>query len=116
MPSNVWDLAIVKFIPVSAVTITSETTIWTPGTGLRFRLLGYNLVSTTAVGNIIIKDNTAGATLITLPMPAVAVPTGDVRIGGPGSLGVVSGAINRVLTFTGAATQVVNGYIYGIEE
>lgn len=115
MPSNVWDLAQVKFIAVAA-TITTEQSIWTPATGARFRWLGYNLVSTVAAGNIIVKDNTAGGTILTIPMPAIAIPTGDTRIGGPGSMGLVSGAINRILTFTGASTQVVTGYIYGIEE
>lgn len=115
MPSNVWDLATVKFIAVAA-TVTTEQSIWTPATGARFRWLGYNLVSTTAAGNLIVKDGTAGSTIITLPMPAVGIPTGDTRLGGGGSLGLVSGAVNRILTFTGASTQVVTGYIYGIEE
>lgn len=114
MPSNFLDVVMAgKVILVNGVTITGESTVWTPATGSRFRLLGYNLVSATATGNVTVKDGTGLTTVLLIPMPAVGSPTGFTMIGGQG---IVSGAANRVLTFTGASTQVVTGWLYGIEE
>jgi hypothetical protein len=101
------------FISLNAVSIAAETTIWTPAAGKRFRLMGYQLSSGTVGGNVVLKDNTAGATIMQLPFPAAAgVPLTSPVIGN----GILSGAAGRVLTATGVATQTLSGYIFGCEE
>lgn len=104
-----------KFIPLNGVAINAETTIWTPTTGKKFRLMGYNLTSLGAAGNVVLKDNTAGASLpIVLPFGAVGA---NLNSSYPGmGNGIVSAAANNVLTATGAASQTLSGYLIGTEE
>ncbi len=100
------------FINLSTVAINAETTIWTPAAGKKFRLMGYSLTSGTVGGNVILKDNTAGTTIHTLPFGAAAVPLVSPPMGN----GQLSAAANNVLTATGAATQTLSGVIFGTEE
>lgn len=101
-----------KFIPISAISVATETTIWTPAAGKKFRLMGYQLTSGTVGGNVTLKDNTAGATIGILPFGAAAQPlTSPVLINGYLSL-----ATNNVLTATGTATQTISGFLFGCEE
>ncbi len=101
---NIW-------IPLNAVSINGEVTIWTPAAGKKFRLMGYNLVSGTVAGNVVIKDNTAGTTKLILPFSAAGQDLYD-SFGN----GILSAAANNVLTATGIATQTLSGYLYGTEE
>jgi hypothetical protein len=98
-----------KFKPQSAVTVTSEVTVWTPANGKRFRLIGWDLVCT-ADGSLTFKDNTAGATIYICPVQA-GVP---VRMT-IGMIGIQSAAANNVLTITGP-TGTITGTIFGTEE
>jgi hypothetical protein len=100
------------FKTLSAVTITSETTVWTPAGGKRFRLMGYVLTQTTATGNITVRDNTAGATILIIP----ANTLGAAFAAPPMGNGILSAAANNVLTFQGASTEAVSGYLFGTEE
>lgn len=101
-----------KFIPLSAVSIAAEATLWTPAAGKKFRLMGYQLTSGTVGGNVTLKDNTAGTTITILPFGAAAQPlTAPVLANGYLSL-----AANNVLTATGTATQTISGYLFGCEE
>jgi hypothetical protein len=115
--SLLWDGAVTRrertpnvFKPQSAVLITTETTIWTPASGKKFRLMGYHLVCSVA-GNIVLKDNTAGTTILVIPSAA-----GDggtfVMLGN----GILSAAANNVLTATGPATGTLSGFVFGTEE
>lgn len=104
-----------KFIPLNAVAINAETTIWTPASGRKFRLMGYQLTALGAAGNVVLKDNTAGASLpIVLPFGAIGA---NLSVAYPGmGNGILSAAANNVLTATGAASQTLSGYLLGTEE
>jgi hypothetical protein len=101
-----------KFINLSAVAVTAETTIWTPTAGKRFRLMGYQLTGGVAAGNVVLKDNTAGTTILTIPFGAIAQTLNSPDMGN----GIFSATINNVLTATGAAGQTLSGYLIGCEE
>lgn len=100
------------FINLNAVSIAAETTIWTPTAGKRFRLMGYVLTSGTVGGNVVLKDNTAGTTILVLPFGAAAQPVVSPPMGN----GILSNVIGNVLTATGSATQTISGYLFGCEE
>lgn len=101
-----------KWVTLNAVSIATETTIWTPAAGKRFRLMGYQLTSGTVGGNVLLKDNTAGATISLLPFGAASQPMNNPDMAN----GYLSVAVNNVLTATGTATQTISGYLYGCEE
>lgn len=99
------------FKNASATVITSETTIWTPATGKKFRLMGYCVSQGVATGAITLKDNTAGTTILVIPQNTVGGTTCNSLRNG-----ILSAAANNVLTATGASTETVTGYFYGTEE
>lgn len=101
-----------KFVNINGVAISSETTIWTPASGRKFRVMGYVLTSGTVGGNVVLKDNTAGTTILVLPFGAAAGTIVSPVMGN----GILSAAANNVLTATGAATQTLSGYLFGTEE
>jgi HAMP domain-containing protein len=88
---------------------TTETTIWTPTTGKRFRLMGYHL-TTGAASTLTFKDNTAGTTIFA-SRGGTDVPQ-RVELGN----GILSGAINRVLTVTRGTSATLDGVVWGTEE
>jgi hypothetical protein len=98
------------FKPLSAVLITGETTIWTPTGGKKFRVMGFVITQTVLTGNVTIRDNTAGTTILVIP----AAPVGQSQNISLGN-GILSGAINNVLTAQGVATEVISGFVYGQE-
>lgn len=100
------------FVPLNAVSIAAEATIWTPASGKRFRLMGYVLETGTVGGNVLLKDNTAGTTKLIIPFGAA----NGVIQGPPMGNGILSAAANNVLTATGTATQTLSGYVFGTEE
>lgn len=100
------------FKNLSAVVITSETTIWTPAAGKKFRLMGYCLSQGVATGAVTLKDNTAGTTILILPANTIGVAFCSNFNGN----GILSAAINNVLTATGASTETLTGYLFGTEE
>jgi hypothetical protein len=102
----------VKFININAVSVASEVTIWTPTAGRKFRLMGYVLESGTIGGNVLLKDNTAGTTILIVPFGAA----NGVIQSPPMGNGILSATVNNVLTATGVATQTLSGYVFGTEE
>lgn len=102
------------FKPVSAVVLplTTDTAIWTPAAGKRFRLMGF-LLAFTVAATITIKDGAAGATIWTL----IAQPI-NTNIPSPPALGngIRSGAADRALTFNASAASNVSGIVFGTEE
>jgi hypothetical protein len=98
------------FKSFSGTVITSETTIWTPTSGKKFVLMGFVITQGVATGNITVKDNTAGTTILTIP----ATPVGQPLSFSLGS-GITSAAANNLLTFTGVSTETVSGFVYGKE-
>lgn len=99
------------FIPLNAVLITAETTLWTPTAGKFFRLLGYNLSYGVVAGPVSLRNSLAGTITLIIPNQALNVPIQDKL--GNGFLGLFP---NSVLTAIGTATQTLTGYIYGVEE
>jgi hypothetical protein len=99
------------FKSLSGVVITSETTIWTPASGKKFRLMGFVITQTVVTGDITLKDNTGGSTILVIPATPVGQPL-YVPLGN----GILSGAADRVLTATGASTEAISGFVFGIEE
>lgn len=108
-----WDRARTPtvFKAFSGTVITSETSIWTPTSGKKFRLMGFVVTQTVVAGDITIRDGTGLATILTIP----STPTGQ-PLAVPLGNGILSGAINRVLTMQGASTEAVSGFVYGTEE
>jgi hypothetical protein len=102
----------VIFKTLNAVAIAAEATIWTPAAGKRFRLMGGLLSVGTAAANVVLKDNTAGATIAILPKAPLDTPF----VLGPMGNGILSAAINNLLTATGIATTTISGTIWGTEE
>lgn len=101
------------FKPLTAVAIGAELTIWTPAAGKKFRITGWELSVGTAAGNVSLKDNTAGTTILVLPKaPLDTVFTNPPNMGN----GILSAAANNVLTATGIATATLSGTIFGTEE
>lgn len=101
-----------KFIALNDVVISPEVTIWTPAAGKRFRLMGAFLSHGVATGNVVLKDNTGGTTILFLPRNTLGVAVATPPMGN----GILSAAANNVLTATGVATQTLSGYIFGTEE
>lgn len=100
------------FKPLTAVSIATEATIWSPAAGTKFRIMGFLLTSGVVGGNVILKDNTAGTTILVIPFGAAAVPIFSSDMGN----GILSATANNVLTATGTATQTLSGYVFGTEE
>lgn len=98
------------FKPQAAVAIATETTIWAPATGKKFRLMGVYLQSSVA-GNITLRDNTAGATIFVVPSAA----GGDAAYVTLGN-GILSATADNVLTAQGPATSTLSGVVFGTEE
>lgn len=93
-----------KIVNLNAVAVAAETTILTPTAGKRFQIVGYFLTSGVVGGNVLLKDNTAGATILILPFGASGQTLVD-------DVDIESATANNVLTATGAATQTLSGYI-----
>lgn len=100
------------FKQLNAVAIGSEATIWTPSTGKKFRIQGGMISVGTAAGNVVLKDNTAGTTILTLPKAPLDTPFALPPMGN----GILSATANNVLTATGVATATISGYVFGTEE
>jgi hypothetical protein len=100
-----------RFVSVNALSIATETTVWTPASGRRFRLMGYQL-SSTGIQNIVLKDNTAGATILVIP----GVTAGQLNFSPPMGNGILSAAPNNVLTANAGGVNAISGFLFGCEE
>lgn len=100
------------FKTLNAVVVTSETTIWTPAAGKKFRLMGFYLAQGVATGAITLRDNTAGTTILIVPQNTVGVASASPPLGN----GILSAAANNVLTAQGASTETLTGFVFGTEE
>jgi hypothetical protein len=99
------------FKSLAAVDVSSETTIWTPTSGKKFRLMGFVITQGVATGDVTLNDNTGGTTILVIP----ATPTGQPLVVALGN-GILSSTINHVLTATGVSTETLSGFVYGTEE
>lgn len=100
------------FKQINAVSVATEVTIWAPVAGKKFRLMGFALTSGMVGGNVLLKDNTAGATIMIVPFGAAGSQITSPAMGN----GVLSATANNVLTATGVATQTLSGFVFGTEE
>lgn len=109
-----WDKVRISNISkdVSAVTVTTITTVWSPATGKKFRLMGGTLSCSTGV-SILFEDNTAGATIFRTPKLLVDTPYTFEVNGGQGFLSAVA---NNVLKATSSGAGVITGTLWGLEE
>jgi hypothetical protein len=100
------------FIPIAAVAVTAGTaaSIWTPGAGKKFHLMGF-MVSLSVAGYIIFKDNT------TEIFRTAAMPAGDGR-SNPANFGngYTSVTANNALKMDVSASGTINGFLMGTEE
>ena len=101
------------FKPLAAVAIATEVTIWTPAANKKFRLMG-GRVASSVVGNVTLRDNTAGTIIAVVPcgVAGVAYPIFGPNAGN----GILSAAANNVLTATGPALATLSGTVFGTEE
>lgn len=89
---------------------TAETTIWTPTSGKKFRLMGF-LLTPGAASTLTFKDNTSGTTIFA----ARAATDTPIAPGGLGN-GILSAAANNVLTVTRGTSATLDGAVWGTEE
>lgn len=102
----------VVFKPLNAIGIGTEATIWTPAAGKKFRLMGGIVSIGTAVGNVSIKDNTAGTTILVIPKTTLDTAIALPMMGN----GILSATAGNVLTATGTALATISGFVFGTEE
>lgn len=97
------------FKSLNGVAIATESAIWTPTSGKKFRLMGL-LLAVSVAGSVILKDNTGGSTIIVVP--GLAATPVILNFGN----GILSSAADQVLTATGPALSVLSGIVFGTEE
>lgn len=103
---------ITKFIQLDAQSITHATpvSVYTPTSGKKWRMLGYN-ISTTVAGAIQFEDTTGNEVLRT-PLLLAAAPFASGDMGN----GILSSAANNQLFLDVTVTGVVTGWIGIMEE
>jgi hypothetical protein len=100
-----------KFVNIAGV--ASGTTLWTPASGKRFRLMGYVLMTTTANGVLTLTDSgnstviPGGIIPLSITAPTISPPQGNGYLGA-----AVNGTITQAFTGGGA----LSGYLFGTEE
>lgn len=99
------------FKVINDTLISTETTVWTPATGKRFRLMGFDIAITGAAGNIQFIDGIGGQPIYLLP--AFKIEDDYTRYLGKG---ILSHAPNRPLRLIGRPLQIIHGTVYGTEE
>jgi hypothetical protein len=104
--------AITKFVQLQAQSITHATpvSVYTPTTGKKWRVLGYNL-STTVAGAIQLEDTT-GVEFLRTPLLAAAAPFASGDMGN----GYLSSAANNQLFLDVTVTGILTGWIGIMEE
>ena len=101
-----------RFVPFSALDVSSETTVWTPASGKKFRLMGYVVTQGTLTGDITLRDDTAGAVILVIPANTVGIS----QVNPPMGDGILSSTIDHVLTAEGESTETISGYVFGTED
>lgn len=113
MPFEIWDCfaPFTNNVPVSSLSVQTETTIYTPkvaaaGMGLRFKLAGV-VLSASVAGVYTFRDGVGGPVIANLYLAANQSPF-PVRYGN----GIPSAKPNNSCTLTGPATATVTGNIF----
>jgi hypothetical protein len=89
---------------------TAETTIWTPGGGRKFRLMGL-VFGGGGSSKLTFRDGTGGTAILLAQNTANQGFWLDL-----GPLGILSGAADNVLTVTRGSATALHGTVYGTEE
>ena len=101
-----------KMINANAITAGTEETVWTPQSGSRIRLLGWNL-SASAATAIEFQDSSASGTVIAqAPLLAIAGVHNSPDLGD----GILLSAADGTLELDVTAGSTVSGMVWGIEE
>jgi hypothetical protein len=93
--------------------VATGTTLWTPVSGKKFRLMGYNLMTTTANGVLTLADSgnstviPGGIIPLSITVPTISPPQGNGYLGA-----AANGTITQAFTGGGA----LSGYLFGTEE
>lgn len=98
---------------LSAVTITTITTLWTPTAGKRVFLLGGS-ISVSAAVNVLFEDNAAGAGNFIYRTPKLLADTPYTFVINNGA-GFQLTADDRVLKATASAAAAITGTLWGLE-
>lgn len=110
--ANNWDRErtpnVFKVVALAAA--TAETTIWTPTSGKKFRLMGF-ILTCGAASTLTFKDNTTGTTIFAA-RGATDTPISPAAMGN----GILSAAANNVLTVTRGTSCTLDGVVWGTEE
>lgn len=101
-----------KLGDMSAVTINSITTVLTPATGRKLRLLG-GTFSLSADASVLFEDNSAATANFVFRSPLLLAKYPYTFIIGNGKL---LAAANNVLKATGSASCTITGVLYYSEE
>jgi hypothetical protein len=102
-----------KFIDINAVALVAGVgaTVWTPGAGKKFRLMG-GWFSSSAAAALILGDNAVGAVIFRTPLLAAA---GTFTLPPMGN-GFLSAVANNVLKLDVSVNSTVTGCVFGTEE
>jgi hypothetical protein len=98
-----------KTIAAVAVTAGTPVTVWTPGAGKKFRLMGF-MLSLSVAGSVLLKD--AGTEILRTPLMAAGVGLASP----PMVNGILSAVANNVLQVDASASGSVSGFVFGTEE
>jgi hypothetical protein len=99
------------FKDLSAVAIGSITTVWTPASGKKIRLMG-GTISVSAAANVLFEDNEAGAGKFIFRTPKLLA---DTPYDLPLKEGVELSAVDHVLKATASASASITGTLFGVE-
>jgi len=98
--------------PLSAVSITTIATVWTPASGKKVNFLGGS-ISVSAAGSVLFEDNSAGAGNFVWRTPVLSADTPYYFVL-PGTGFVLSAAGNVLRATLSGAT--ITGTLFGTEE
>lgn len=101
---------------VTVSTANTPTSIWTPASGKKFRLMGY-WFSTSVAAGLVFHDlaGIGGGGLMGCPSPLHAA-AGVIQSPPEIKNGLVSGAINNQLWIDATAATTLTGFVWGTEE
>lgn len=97
------------FKAFSALGTGAEVTVWAPGAGKKPRLMK-GVVTSSVAGDIVFRDNTAGATILVIPVLAGTPQEFDL------GNGIRLAAANNVLTADAPGAGTLSGFVCGTEE
>ncbi len=103
--------SVYKNVAAVAVTASTPVAIWTPATGKKFHLMGWNL-SLSVAGSIIFKDGGNSSAEI---IRAGAMPIGQANVSPWFGNGFTGAAAAGALQIDVTASGTVNGFVFGVE-